>query len=138
MSKSNDLRKSERPEFFEPMMYSKKLSTNVCIKFEDIELTPLQIPVRRKPVLRRQPGYNFPLVSILGKRKRNATFNFAMNDKERYGQEIPPDFFKTNVGHNAFSKDGYIAPTNSPIHSYEAKISYWKEKYQPDLIIKPF
>jgi hypothetical protein len=67
----------------------------------------------------------------LGKRKIEVAFGHGMNDKERYGQEIPPNFFKTNVGHNAFPSlmDGLIAPCNSPINLYETKINYWREKY---------
>lgn len=140
MSKSIDLRESERPEFFEPMPLSPKknvsniffveTSGNIHIKFEDIESTPLRLPIRRKPIIRRRPGYKFPYVSVLGKRKLEVAFGFGMNDKERYGQEIPPDFFKTNIGHNAFPKEGYIAPTNSPINYYETKMNYWREKYQ--------
>lgn len=145
MSKSIELRDSERPEFFEPMPVSPKKkpssiffvesSGNIHIKFEDIESAPLCIPVRRKPVIRRRPGYYFPALSVLGKRKLEIAFGPGMNDKERYGQEIPPDFFKTNVGHNAFPSriEGLIAPNNSPVNHknlYETKINYWREKYQ--------
>jgi len=41
-----------------------------------------------------------PNHSILGKRKLVDAFGEEIyNDKDRYGQEIPPDFFKNNVGH---------------------------------------
>ena len=146
MSKSIKLRDSERPEFFEPKPVSPKkynassvffveTSGNIHIKFEDIESAPLCIPVRRKPILRRRPGYYFPIVSVLGKRTVEEAFGRGMNDKERYGQEIPPDFFKFNQGHNAFPSrmEGFIAPVNSPVNSknlYETKINYWREKYQ--------
>jgi hypothetical protein len=38
--------------------------------------------------------------SILGKRKLVDAFGLEIyNDIDRYGQEIPPDFFVTNFGH---------------------------------------
>lgn len=38
--------------------------------------------------------------SILGKRKLVDAFGEEIyNDKERYGQDIPVNFFKTNIGH---------------------------------------
>jgi hypothetical protein len=40
--------------------------------------------------------------SILAKRKLEEAFGQGMHDCARYGQEIPPDFFKTNRGHNAY------------------------------------
>jgi len=86
-----------RPNLFEP----KHISENISIKFEDLQ------PIRRKPVLRRRPGYYFQIVNLLGKRKLEVAFGPGMNDKERYGQEILPDFFKTNVGHNSLpSRNG--------------------------------
>jgi hypothetical protein len=138
MSKSFELRDSERPEFFERMPVSPKKkpssiffvesSGNIHIQFEDIESPP----IRRKPILRRRPQYYFPTFSVLGKRKLEVAFGLGMNDKERYGQEIPPNFFKTNVGHNAFTSrmDGLITPTNIPFNSYKNNINYWREKYQ--------
>jgi hypothetical protein len=129
-----------RPEFFEPKPVSpKKYNTNsvffvessgnIHIKFEDIESKP----IRRKPILRRRPGYYFPIVSILGKRNRETEFGYCMNDKERYGQEIPPDFFKFNHGHNVFPccDKGFIdrdIPVNYN-HFYEDRLKYWREKY---------
>ncbi len=112
-----------RPEFFEP----KPLTNNIRIKFEDIK------PIRRKPILRRRLGYYFPIVSILGKRKVEIAFGHGMNDKERYGQEISPDFFKFNRGHNVFPScvKGFIArdiPVNYN-HFYEDRLKYWREKY---------
>jgi len=106
-------------------------SGNIHMKFEDIESKP----IRRKPVIKRRNGYIEPFVSILGKRKLEVAFGQGMNDKDRYGQEIPHDFFKTNVGHNAFPSrmDGLIAPANSHVNHknlYETKINYWREKYQ--------
>jgi hypothetical protein len=108
-----------RPEFFEP----EPVSENIRIKFEDLE------PIRRKPVLRRRPGYYFPIVSVLGKRKLEVAFGRGMNDKERYGQEIPPDFFKINQGHNAFSSSISDSSNISFKNLYEDRIKFWREKY---------
>ncbi len=57
---------------------------------------------RRKPIIRRRPEMIVSVTSILGKRKLEDAFGQGMHDYERYGQEIPPDFFNTNRGHNAF------------------------------------
>ena len=116
-----------RPEFFEPKpVVSPKKNINSGFFVESK-------PIRRKLVLRRRPGYYFPPVSVLGKRKAESAFGQGMNDKERYGQEIPPDFFKTNVGHNALPErlvtsslqDNSVNSNNL----YETKINYWREKY---------
>jgi len=46
-----------------------------------------------------------PNKSILGKRKLVDAFGPSIyNEEMRYGQSIPPDFFKTNVGHNCYYK----------------------------------
>lgn len=38
--------------------------------------------------------------SILGKRKLDVAFGKEVYyDKERYGQDIPQNFFKNNIGH---------------------------------------
>jgi hypothetical protein len=109
-----------RPDFFEP----NPLSENIRIKFEEFE------PIRRKPVLRRRYGFREQPVSILGKRKLDSAFGFGMNDKERYGQEISPDFFKLNHGHNVLPSP--ISLRNIPVNIknyYEDRIKYWREKY---------
>jgi hypothetical protein len=85
-------------------------------------------PIRRKLILRRRPGYYFPPISILGKRKLEKAFGPGMNDTERYGQEITPDFFKTNYGHNV------LLPSVQDNHVnikkfYEYRLQYWREKY---------
>ena len=58
--------------------------------------------IRRKPVIKLRPDMPFSEpVNILGK-KRHLVDAFGLeiyNDKERYGQDIPVDFFTTNVGH---------------------------------------
>lgn len=121
MSKSNNLGDSKYPEFFEP-----KPVTHT--KLENNKSSPLCIPVRRKPILRRIPGYYFPIVSVLGKRTVEEAFGRGMNDKERYGQEIAPDFFKFNRGHNAFPSYTSTGTINSK-NSRETQINYWREKY---------
>lgn len=43
--------------------------------------------------------------NILGKRKLADAFGGEIyNDKNRYGQDIPTDFFKINIGHGVFNK----------------------------------
>ena len=109
-----------RPNFFEP----KPILQNIPIKFEDIESNSERI----KPVIKRRTRFQEHNVSILGKRKLEAAFGRGMNDKERYGQEIPPEFFKLNRGHNAFPS----SISNTPItfkNLYEDRLKYWREKY---------
>jgi hypothetical protein len=108
-----------RLEFFEP----NPATENIRIKFEDIK------PIRRKPVLRRRPGYYFPIVSILGKRKMEEAFGRGMNDKERYGQEIPPDFFKFNRGHNVLPSSISDSSVINLKNLYEDRLKFWREKY---------
>jgi hypothetical protein len=56
------------------------------------------------------------VASNLGKRKMDMdTLN-----KERYGQDIPDDFFKTNIGHNVYG---------DKFHLNEAEILDWCYKY---------
>lgn len=44
-----------------------------------------------------------PKNNVLGKRKLADAFGEEIcNDKIRYGQDIPDDFFKTNVGHGVY------------------------------------
>jgi hypothetical protein len=41
--------------------------------------------------------------NVLGKRKLADAFGEEIyNDQDRYGQDIPDDFFKTNVGHDVY------------------------------------
>ena len=115
-----------RPEFFEP----NSVSENIRINFEDVK-PKIE---RRKPVLKKHIMSVEQSKSILGKRTIEEAFGTGMNDKERYGQEIPPDFFIYNRGHNAFPSqmDGFITPANSPVNRknvYETKFNYWREKY---------
>jgi len=61
----------------------------------------------RKPVIKRKDDINIPdeIPSDLGKRNLVDSFSVEIyNDKERYGQDIPADFFKTNIGHNVYEE----------------------------------
>ena len=79
------------PDFFEPKSVSPK-------KFYADNRG--NIYIRRKPLIKRRPEH----VSILGKRKLAHAFGLKIyNDKDRYGQDIPADFFNTNVGHGVCS-----------------------------------
>jgi len=67
-----------------------------------------------------------PVKSILGKRSQEKAFGSGMNDRERYNQEIPPDFFETNQSNDYIStstKREYI----NKIYKY--KLKCWREKY---------
>lgn len=56
----------------------------------------------------------------LGKRKLCHSFGLQIyNDKDRYGQDIPADFFNTNIGHNVY-QDSQLD---------EAEILEWCYKY---------
>jgi hypothetical protein len=62
------------------------------------------IHIRRKPIIIRRQGMSlYKSVSILDKRKLADAFGEEIyNDKDRYGQDIPDDFFNTNVGHDVY------------------------------------
>jgi hypothetical protein len=85
------------PDFFEPKPVSPKKfyadnSGNIHINFQE--------KTYKKPVIKRRPGIIIEEASILGKRKLVDAFGVEIyNDKDRYGQDIPVDFFKTNIGH---------------------------------------
>lgn len=109
-----------RPDFFEP----KPVLENIHIKFEE----------RRKPVLKRRHDFIEHVDSILGKRKIEEAFGRGTNDRARYGQEIPPDFFKNNYGHPVYpSREYYTYNKNTTkdfTHLYEDRIKYWRQKYR--------
>jgi hypothetical protein len=74
------------PEFFEPKPISPKR-----------KLSEKKTLVIRK---RASTEIIIDIISMLGKRKLSNAFGLEIyNDKERYGQEIPADFFVTNFGH---------------------------------------
>lgn len=76
----------------------------------------------RKVIIKKRPDiditdYNS---SDLGKRKLTDSFGLQIyNDKDRYGQDIPPDFFETNIGHDVYEDS----------HIDEAEILEWCYKY---------
>ena len=96
------------PDFFEPKPVSPKhkgtgISSKSNTLFAD---NSGNIHIRRKPVIRRRLGILlYKPVSILGKRKLADAFGEEIyNDQDRYGQDIPADFFKTNIGHGVYLK----------------------------------
>lgn len=70
-------------------------SGNIHIKIEEIRKTPINV----KPHLVKK-RYSSENISILGKRKLQEAFGVGVHDADRYGQEIAPDFFATNIGHS--------------------------------------
>jgi hypothetical protein len=108
-----------RPDFFEP----KPISNNIYMKSLE----------RKKPILKRRKEFTEPIGSTLGKRTVEEAFGQGNNDKERYGQEIPPDFFKLNHGHNIYPSSEYYTynkhTTTDFTHLYEDRIKYWRQKY---------
>ena len=131
----------DEPDFFEPKPLTPKRnnvlfadnSGNIHIQrsFEEQE------NIKRKPVIKRKI-IKGDLYSILGKRKIQDAFGSGMHDEERYGREIPPDFFKTNIGHGVYQNPkGSPARQTLQIHSssknippaQEAEIIDWCYKY---------
>ena len=81
----------------------------------------------RKPVIKRRDDINIPdeIPSDLGKRNLVHSFSVEIyNDKERYGQDIPADFFNTNIGHNVYEEKYHL---NENLN--EAEILDWCYKY---------
>jgi hypothetical protein len=111
-------KRMSRPDFFEP----KPVSNNIHRKLE-----------RRTPILKRRQEFAEPIGSALGKRTMEEAFGQGTNDKERYGQEISPNFFRTNVGHNVRPSSEYYTynkhNTTNFTHLYEDRIKYWQQKY---------
>lgn len=104
------------PDLSEPRPISPKhkghkgtgVSRNSNILFSDnngnIHMT-FQEKTLKKPVIKRRPGPIIEEISILGTRKLAEAFGEGIyNDKERYGQDIPTDFFKTNIGHGVYTE----------------------------------
>jgi len=79
----------------------------------------------KKIIIKRRSDINIPdeVPSDLGKRKIAVSFGSQIyNDKERYGQDIPPDFFDTNIGHNVYEESQHLFID-------EAEILDWCYKY---------
>jgi hypothetical protein len=87
-NKSNEMSQATKyhPGFFEPKPFSPKKpqSDKKMIVIKKRERTEILVEI----------------ISLLGKRKLVDAFGLEIyNDENRYGQEIPADFFVTNVGH---------------------------------------
>jgi hypothetical protein len=70
--------------------------------FEPKPISPRRKPSEKKTLIIRKRASNeiIDIVPIIGKRKLSEAFGLEIyNDTERYGQEIPSDFFVANVGH---------------------------------------
>ena len=130
MSRHLNCRLHYRPDFFEPkprITYANRyINTNANTYTNNqtfICKSCQQKLERRKPILKRRCYYQKQVASILGKRQLEEAFGSGMNDKERYGQEIPSDFFKTNIGHTVYKN--IICEDNI----YKDKLTYWRNKY---------
>jgi hypothetical protein len=66
--------------------------------------------------------------SILGKRKIADAFGSGMHDKERYGQEIEPEFFKNNIGHGVYINP-ILSSSKNISSTQETEIIDWCYKY---------
>jgi len=78
-------------------------------------------PIIKKRDIKRKPDVPDEIPSDLGKRNLVDSFSVQIyNDKERYGQDIPADFFKTNIGHNVYEEKSDLN---------EAEILDWCYKY---------
>jgi hypothetical protein len=62
-------------------------------------------PVNKKRIIiKKRRNFDTNITPILGKRKLvEALGDKIYNDHFRYGQEIPADFFKNNVGHGVYN-----------------------------------
>ena len=91
------------PDFFKPKPVSPKhKGTGISRKSNTLFADNSgNIHIRRKPVIKIRPEMLFyEPVNILGKQKLADAFGEEIyNDQDRYGQDIPADFFNTNVGH---------------------------------------
>jgi len=82
-------------------------------------------PVIKRRDIKRKPDVPDEIPSDLGKRNLVDSFSVQIyNDKERYGQDIPADFFKTNIGHNVYEEKSDL---NDNLN--EAEILDWCYKY---------
>jgi len=92
-------------DFFQPNPVSPKRKSNILFS-DNIGNIHITNKTLKKPISLRRKQLAFRLgtidkdVTILGNRKLLEAFGEEIyNDKERYGQNIPSDFFKTNIGH---------------------------------------
>jgi hypothetical protein len=82
------------PNFFEPKPVNK-------ISFAYINYNST---IKRTPIIKRKSNINYRNIpSVLSKRKLVDAFGEKIyKDEYRYGQEIPADFFNTNIGHGVY------------------------------------
>jgi hypothetical protein len=81
--------------------------------------TSKKIIIKKRPDINRSSDTKIEeqVSGDLGKRKLADSFGLQIyNDKERYNQDIPADFFRTNIGHNVYQDS-------------EAEILDWCYKY---------
>lgn len=92
------------PDFFEPRPLSPIRKPNILFADNNgnIHMT-FQEKTNKKYIFKRHSGPIVQQVSILGKRKLDEAFGEEIyKEKERYGQDIPVDFFQTNIGHGVY------------------------------------
>lgn len=100
-------------DFFEPNPVSHKRKSNILFadNIGNIHMTKtLKKPIIKQNIRRKLNAFRFGPIyeqaTVLGNRKLLEAFGEEIyNDKERYGQDIPSDFFKTNIGHAVVSID---------------------------------
>lgn len=93
---------AEEPDFFEPKPISPKRNSNILFADNtgNIHMTFEEQPIKKPIKIKRRNLSLNDTPSVLGKRKLVDAFGFEIYyDIERYGQEIPSDFFKINIGH---------------------------------------
>jgi len=92
------------PDFFEPKPVSPSRKPNILFADNNgnIHMT-FQEKTNKKFIFKTRSGPIVQEVSILGKRKLVEAFGEEIyKEKERYGQDIPADFFETNIGHGVY------------------------------------
>jgi hypothetical protein len=86
-------------------MHNKSIKMSRAIEYypEFFEPKPVRLPfVKKRFIIRKREltEITAQIISTLGKRKLSDAFGLEIyNEKDRYGQEIPSDFFVTNIGH---------------------------------------
>jgi len=107
-AKELELLEPEKEEIYTDFFQPKRKS---YILFADnignIHMTKtLKKPIIKQSLRRKQNAFRigprpiYEQTTVLGNRKLLEAFGEEIyNDKERYGQDIPSDFFKTNIGH---------------------------------------
>lgn len=90
------------PDFFQPNPVSPSRNILFADNNGNIYMT-FQEKTNKKFIFKRHSRHIVQQVSILGKRKLDEAFGEEIyKEKERYGQDIPTDFFQTNIGHRVY------------------------------------